>query len=196
MALDYPGNYAFAFKLRGEGPKNDFQFKLVDASGDNVWWATKPKFALPSAWTPMQFKKRHLSKAWGPSEEKTLAKSAKLEFTLASGEGGKGSICLDDLTFAELPPPDDSPLTTTRSRIDDGWMFDLGKVREIGGLIVRAAGNSGEVSLSSDGQHWREVLVTSDGSEKYVALPEEETRYIRVLHAFDAESGERLAHVA
>ena len=36
MALDYPGNYAFAFKLRGEGPKNDFQFKLVDDSGDNV----------------------------------------------------------------------------------------------------------------------------------------------------------------
>jgi hypothetical protein len=113
VALDYPGNYAFAFKLRGEGPANDFQFKLVDASGDNVWWATKPKFAFPSEWTPMRFKKRHISKAWGPSEEKELKHSAKLEFTLASGEGGKGSACFDALTFEELPPPDDSPLTGT-----------------------------------------------------------------------------------
>jgi hypothetical protein len=54
----------------------------------------------------------HLEGMGDRRNEKTLAKSAKLEFTLASGEGGKGSICLDDLTFAELPPQDDSPLTT------------------------------------------------------------------------------------
>ena len=109
LPLDYPDNYAFAFRLKGEGTKNDLQFKLVDASGDNVWWATKPKFAMPGDWTAMTFRKRHIAKAWGPSEDKTLAHSAKLEFTLASGDGGKGSACFDALTFQALPPQDDSP---------------------------------------------------------------------------------------
>ena len=87
LALDYPANYAFDLRIRGSGPRNDLQFKLVDAGGDNVWWVRKPLFALPDAWTPLQFRKRHVSKAWGPSPDTELAHSAMLEFTLASGEG-------------------------------------------------------------------------------------------------------------
>ena len=48
-----------------------------------VWWATRPKFALPGEWTSTQFRKRHIGKAWGPSAETTLGRSATLEFTLA-----------------------------------------------------------------------------------------------------------------
>ncbi len=186
VALDYPANYAFDFKVRGNGPKNDFQFKLVDASGDNVWWATKPKFEFPSEWTEMRFRKRHVSKAWGPSEEKQLKHSAKLEFTLASGEGGKGSACFDALTFQALPPPDDSPLTGTLSRKDNVFTYDLGKTREIGGAILRwKAGEAADwytASLSADGRTWRKVYeeMSSDGGEDFIALPEEEARYLRI----------------
>lgn len=192
IAIDYPGNYAFAFKLRGTGPKNDLQFKLVDASGDNVWWATKPKFALPSEWTQMRFKQRHISKAWGPSEAKELKHSAKLEFTLASGEGGKGSACFDALTFEALPPEDHSPLTGTLERpAENVAVYDLGKSREFGGLILlwSAAPNPSagwthvySVQLSDDGKQWREVFRQDGGSggEDPIALRESEARYVRV----------------
>ena len=36
LALKYPANYEFSFGLRGDGPANTLQFKLVDASGENV----------------------------------------------------------------------------------------------------------------------------------------------------------------
>ena len=189
IPMAYPDNYAFGVTLRGEGPRNDFQFKLVDASGDNVWWATRPKFALPGEWTPTQFRKRHIGKAWGPSAETTLGRSATLEFTLASGEGGKGSACFDALSFVELPPVDDSPLSGRLQRGNAGDVFDLGKPREIGGAILRWSGGAraGDyaIALSNDGKVWRNVreVQASDGGEDFIALPEEDTRYLRVTPA-------------
>jgi hypothetical protein len=66
LAIAYPQNYRFDFKLRGDSPKNDLQFKLTDASGDNVWWVNKPKYDYPHGWTGVVYKKRHIGKAWGP----------------------------------------------------------------------------------------------------------------------------------
>ena len=54
LPLDYPDNYAFSFQLRGDSPANDLQFKLVDDSGDNVWWVNRPRYAFPPQWTPVQ----------------------------------------------------------------------------------------------------------------------------------------------
>ena len=200
VPLAYPENYAFGFSMRGNGPRNDFQFKLVDAGGDNVWWATRPKFAPPGEWTPMQFRKRHIGKAWGPSGEVPLAASATLEFTLASGEGGKGAACFDALTLAGLPPVDDSPLSGTLRRTPDGAVYDLGKPREIGGAILRwsegrAAGDY-SVFLSADGKAWRLVREVrgSDGGEDYIALAEEDARYLRVTPA--SPGGPALSSVA
>ena len=187
IPLDYPANYAFGFAIRGDGPRNDFQFKLVDASGDNVWWATRPKFALPPEWTPMRFRKRHVTKAWGPSEEKELSRSATLEFTLASGEGGKGSVCFDALSFAALPRTDDSPLVGTLRATASGYAYDLGKPREIGGAILqwtpgKPAGDY-RVELSNDGRDWRRVrdVRGSNGGEDFISLPEEEARWLRIV---------------
>ena len=42
LELEYPQNYRFDFALRGDSPRNDLQFKLIDASGDNVWWVNRP----------------------------------------------------------------------------------------------------------------------------------------------------------
>ncbi len=189
MALAYPENYAFGFRMRGNGPRNDFQFKLVDASGDNVWWVRKPMQALPDAWTPMQFRKRHIDKAWGPSADKELTHSAKLEFTLASGEGGKGGVCFDALEFRVLPAADDSPLTGTLRREGKAHVFDLGKSREFGGAILqwaqgRAAGDY-VVALSDDARTWRSVREVrgSDGGTDFLALPEEQTRWLRITSA-------------
>ena len=167
LPLDYPDNYRFAFQIRGDSPANDLQFKLVDASGDNVWWVNRPKYAYPKQWTPVVYKQRHISRAWGPAPDPVLRKSAKLEFTVYNSAGGKGSVCFDQLSFQALPKDDGAPLTgqagATSSaqgsragfavdgdpasawragfgaRPQPSLSLDLGRAREFGGLVLRWA---------------------------------------------------------
>src|SRR3546814_15812080 len=71
--------------------------KFVDESGDNVWWVKRTGYEFPTQWTPVRYKKRHIVKAWGPSPDRVLRNSAKLEFTIYNRVGGKGTVCLDAL---------------------------------------------------------------------------------------------------
>jgi len=164
LPIDYPGNYAFSFQLRGDSPANDLQFKVVDDSGDNVWWVNKPRYDFPKTWTPVVYKQRHISRAWGPAPDPTLRHSRRIEFTIYNSVGGKGSVCFDQLAFRALPPQDDSPLVgearstkeertgPARFAIDDdaatAWRagvspanppqltLDLRKPREFGGIVL------------------------------------------------------------
>ncbi|MBD9467466.1 discoidin domain-containing protein [Pseudoxanthomonas sp. PXM01] len=165
LLIDYPQNYQFGFQLLGDSPRNDLQFKVIDASGDNVWWVNRPKYEYPTAWTPVRYKQRHIDKAWGPDPDRVLRKSVKLEFTVYNNVGGKGSVCFDELTFQPLPVDDGAPLIGKASasvafpagaaalavdgKPDTAWSadlhddkepqltLDLGKVREFGGLVLR-----------------------------------------------------------
>ena len=163
LSLQYPDNYRFDFQLQGHSPRNDLQFKLVDASGDNVWWVNTPRYDYPRAWSPVRYKKRHISKAWGPDPDRALRASAKLEFTIYNNAGGKGSVCFDELTFTRIPSEDRSPLmanasawvangssfaggNATDGNVATAWYadfagrttpqltLDLGKLREFGGV--------------------------------------------------------------
>ncbi|HSE50938.1 MAG TPA: hypothetical protein VLB00_02025 [Gemmatimonadales bacterium] len=40
-AFPLPPNYAWSFWIRGEARPNTLEFKLVDRSGENVWWYTE-----------------------------------------------------------------------------------------------------------------------------------------------------------
>ncbi|RZZ87502.1 coagulation factor 5/8 type domain-containing protein [Pseudoxanthomonas winnipegensis] len=217
VALDYPDNYRFDFQLRGASPANDLQFKLTDASGDNVWWVNRPAYDFPGEWTPVTYRKRQIDKAWGPDPDKTLRHSAKLEYTIYNNAGGKGSVCFDALTFTALPPQDTRPLTGSASAStanggssaalavdgnpDTAWYadfdaatppqltLDLHSVREFGGLkLVWKPGEQASdylVQLSDDGVQWRDAraVVDGDGGTDWIALPETEARYVRVLPA-------------
>lgn len=162
LPLEYPQNYRFDFQLRGDSPRNDLQFKLTDASGDNVWWVNEPRYDYPRQWTGVGYQKRHIDKAWGPDPDRVLRKSAKLEYTVYNNQGGKGSVCFDELTFTTLAPEDRSPLAATAiasvangsgvggnavdGNPETAWYadfaaatqplltLDLGKQREFGGL--------------------------------------------------------------
>ncbi|MFT3896322.1 MAG: discoidin domain-containing protein [Thermomonas sp.] len=187
LAIDYPPNYAFDFQLRGEGPPNNLEFKLVDASGDNVWWVKKPDLEMPAQWTPQSFKQRMIGFAWGPTADRTLRTSAALEFTISGGKGGgKGRACIAGLELRELPVDDGSPLAGTLAHGVDGWTVDLGRVREFGGAILRwnadARVSDYTVALSTDGSDWRTVRTVrdGDGGEDLLALPESEARYLRI----------------
>lgn len=209
IAIDYPENYRFDFALRGASPANDLQFKLVDASGDNVWWVNRPKYAFPAEWTPVRYKRRHIGKAWGPSPDATLRASAKLEFTLNNSAGGKGRVCFDDLRFYALPPDIATPRvvsaqasTKTREAANaiDGdaataWRagrtpqrltLDLGASTEFGGVRVDWAPNAHPaayaVLASEDGRTWRTLrdVVDSDGGRDWIATSESEARYVAI----------------
>ena len=66
LGIEYPANYQFGLQLRGDSPANDLQFKLIDASGDNVWWVNRPGYTFPKAWSTVQYRARQIENAWGP----------------------------------------------------------------------------------------------------------------------------------
>lgn len=215
LGIEYPANYRFGFQLRGDSPGNDLQFKLIDASGDNVWWVNRPGYSFPKAWTPVEYRRRQIDKAWGPSPEKEMARSAAVEFTIYSKVGGRGTVCFDKLTLQGLPPQDDSALvpsviadtaTALQDRMIDGksdtfWIsggvkqqtisLDLHKSREIGGAVIdwlpNLEANRYTVRTSEDGRDWRTVREVTGGAggRDWLALPDTDARYVR----FDLHDG-------
>ncbi len=207
LPIDYPDNYAFDYRLRGDSPANDLQMKFVDASGDNVWWVNRTGVDFPVQWTEVRHKKRHIDKAWGPGQDRVLRHSAKLEFTVYNRVGGKGSVCFDALRLRQLAKADDSPLTATATAATgdagaavDGdaktaWsgkdgerlLLDLGSVREFGGLTLRwregAQASRYVVQLSDDARTFRDVrtVINGNGGTDWIALPESEARHVRIL---------------
>lgn len=166
LPLVLPDNYEISFYVRADAPINNFEFKLVDASGDNVWWFNRPNFEFPREWQQIRIKKRHIAFAWGPIRDKTLKTSERIEFVISAGRGGgRGSIYFDELTIRELPPdpvafpkptltatssepgyPSNQAFDGSRSTIwrsadrssqTQALTIDLGMTREFGGLILR-----------------------------------------------------------
>ena len=166
LLLDLSGNFELSFRVRGDAPVNNLQFKLIDASGDNVWWLNQPDFAVPHDWQRIRIKKRQIEFAWGPAHDHALQRIAAIEFVVSSGrDGGRGSLYFADLTLRDLPPPDTSPLHPRLSassalkgfpasaamdgRADTAWRsdpangaqqrleVDLGRPVEFSGAILR-----------------------------------------------------------
>ena len=209
LEVAWPENYQVSFNLRGDSPANDLQFKLIDASGDNVWWVNRPGYRFPKNWTRVDYRKRHVEKAWGPGTDKTLRRSAAVEFTIYNKVGGKGTVCFDRLGLQPLPKEDSSALAASviadtapalQQRIADGkpdtvWIsggvkqqtisLDLGKVREFGGAVVQwlpgLEASHYVVQASTDGRDWHKLREVSAGAggRDWLALPETEARYLR-----------------
>jgi hypothetical protein len=179
-ALDLPGNYAFRFRLKGDAPVNHLEFKLVDASGENVWWHVRRDVAWPADWETVRIRKRQIEFAWGPSGGGEIGHVAAIEFAVTAGSGGSGTVWIDDLELVALPvvtgPPPEPVATASTSvpghpaaAVLDGdsatwWSADpgdgapglalhFGQPREYGGLTVSWA----------EGRHAADYMVeTSD----------------------------------
>jgi hypothetical protein len=163
LAVTLPSNYAFKFYLRGDALPNNLEFKLVDRTGQNVWWYNQLNFDFPTEWREITIKKPRIRFAWGPAAGAALKQVAFIEFALAAGTGGKGSVWLDDLRLVEraasvqsestpqvsastaLPGHepemilDPDPTTSWRSGTlaADQWIrLDFQKTREYGGLVI------------------------------------------------------------
>ncbi|HET9888375.1 MAG TPA: discoidin domain-containing protein, partial [bacterium] len=166
VALDLPQNYELSFAMRGKSLPNTIEFKLVDETGENVWWHVRREIAIPAEWETMRSKKRHITFAWGPKSGGEIAHVSAIEIVVTAAQGGKGSVWIDDLVLRPLPLPATGPLTavatassmrsgqrahfvldksshTAWSPRDDDvspWIeLDLRGTRELGGLVLQWA---------------------------------------------------------
>jgi len=204
LPLDLPDNFELSFRLRGGGAANALELKLVDASGDNVWWHRKPDYVPPGEWTTIRVKRRQIEFAWGPTSDKMLRRAAAVEFVVAAGMGGgKGWIEVDDLVLTPLPVPPMVPpavVASAPAAVDGDLatahrltpaaplLLNLGYRREFGGLRLshRAARtNAYMVGLSDDRRTWRETRHVATGLSRvsWIKLPESEARYVRIASA-------------
>jgi hypothetical protein len=161
--LDLPEKWRFAFEVRGPGPRNNLEFKLIDETGENVWWVNQRGYEFGAGWSRVDLKKRKFTFAWGPGGPSTpLTRVKAIEIAVAAGTGGKGALEFDSFVFEALPaagppgpvrvsasscternpPPAVLPengVINWRSAADDAEPFlelDLGGVREIGGVSL------------------------------------------------------------
>ncbi|HEX6966714.1 MAG TPA: discoidin domain-containing protein [Gemmatimonadaceae bacterium] len=182
--IDLPENYEFDFQVRGETPPQNLEFKLLDSTGDNVWWHNAPNFEFGESWTRVRYRARDISFAWGPIGGGKPKHIAAIEIVVTAGHGGRGTVWVDDLTLRTLPPPrpydlvpavsasssaaksepalafDGDTSTVWRSGAGgEQWLAaDFQRVREYGGLTIDwAAGAHAadySVDTSSDGRRW------------------------------------------
>lgn len=189
-AVDWPERFDLALRYRGRGALNDLQFKLVDASGDNVWWLNRPDHALPPATSELKIRRRHIGFAWGPAADRRLVRTERIEFVIAAGrDGGKGSLCLSRLELRErAPDPQPWPAAQER-RTAAALALDFGLAREFNGLALRWPATGGTALdydvLARDRPRdaWRVLrrVRGSDGGLDALFLPESEARQLRVV---------------
>ena len=104
LDVELPANYRITFMVRGEcGPQN-LELKLVDASGENVWWKNRRDFAFPKVGEKVTTRKRQIEFAWGPAGGGEIRRVAAIEFAVTAGSGGRGTVWLDELAIEALPP--------------------------------------------------------------------------------------------
>src|SRR5687768_18221203 len=202
--LELPENYEITFRIRGAVPRNNLEFKLSDSTGENVWWLNRRDFAFPRSWTTYRIKRRQISFAWGPLGGGELRRARGIEIAVTAGNGGKGSVWIDDLRLTPLPPvptTPPAPVAIDAPAAADGdsatvWRsppvatpsltLDLGYRRELGGIVIDwdsldfASGY--DVQGSTDQRTWRTLrrVVRANGGRDWLYMPESEAQWIRV----------------
>lgn len=194
LPADLPPNYELSFWIRGNAPKENVEVKLIDSTGDNVWWVNRRDYTFPERWTRYTLKKRQVSFAWGPKGGGDLTHMAAFEISVTAGSGGKGSVWIDELTLTprEVPlahPPapratasasvaGSSPALAVDGNARTAWVssataapwiaLDLGTTREYGGLTVdwdpAHRPRDYDVETSDDGRAWTTAYALRNGA--------------------------------
>ncbi|HEY8133692.1 MAG TPA: coagulation factor 5/8 type domain-containing protein [Thermoanaerobaculia bacterium] len=178
VSIDLPADYEFSFWIRGNAQPNNLEFKLIDSSGDNVWWVNQRNYVFPREWTRVVLKKRHFQFAWGPIGGGEPHHIAAIEIVVTAGTGGKGMVLIDDLGLSERHVVAvEQPLAFTTPTID------FPEKREFGGLIVESDAHDYEVQTSDDGKTWQTIYTVqgAKSTRQFLATPETEAAHIRVV---------------
>jgi hypothetical protein len=78
LDLELPANYEIAFRIRGNAPVENLELKLIDPSGDNVWWDNRRDFRFPGEWATVRTRKRRAT-----STSRTAASSWRCPATVS-----------------------------------------------------------------------------------------------------------------
>lgn len=206
--LEMPVSYSFGFRIRGSGPGNIFEFKLVDGSTRNVWRYRVEEFVLPQGWQPVRIRDSQVEFAWGPLGGGPARDVAAIEIVIAAGPGGKGSVWLEELSFRDdtyrltprvqassaLPGHDpkrlmdlSEPSTWRSVPSEPQWLLiDFGQEREHGGVVIHwekgLAPRRFELQVSLDGLEWRKAYSTRQGGgeRSYLFMPGAYSRHVRI----------------
>lgn len=100
-----PPYWAITLQVRGDARPNTLELKLIDSTGQNVWWMRRPGLAVTREWTRLRFRSTDLSFAWGPLGGGAPRNIAALEIAFTAGQGGRGWLALDELTLTPLDAP-------------------------------------------------------------------------------------------
>lgn len=170
LPIDYPDGFALSFDVRGTMPPNTLQLKLIDDSGDNVWWFQQTHFAPDSTWRTVEATSRQVEFAWGPVKDRTLRHTHDVEFVVyAEAQPGKtanrGEVCFDNL---RLTPR--QPAAVAASPPTPNAVFEARAKQVRRGLYPR--GFSGEQSywtiVGVDGGSRDSALISEDGAVEIV----------------------------
>ncbi|MGZ7081302.1 MAG: discoidin domain-containing protein, partial [Thermoanaerobaculia bacterium] len=220
--LSLPANWELAFSMKAVAPVNNLEFKLVDPTGDNVWWVNRRMFEYPREWQSIRIRKRQVEFAWGPLGGGEPHRIAAIEIVITAGTGGKGTVWIDNLTYTERPPVPANPpaphVTATAhgsERVLDAkretiWRatqgaqsltFDFTAPRELGGLIVdwsKPAATDYDVEISDDASAWTTAyrVRSGNGGRDFLSLPDTETRYLRLRLLRSAGAGYAIREVS
>lgn len=207
--LSLPESYRFSLGIRGQGPSNSLEFKLVDATNQNVWRWREESFRLPETWQRLQIKSTQLPFAWGPLGGGPARTVAAIELVIAAGPGGSGTLWVDDLRLEDtsyyLTPKFEassalqgypaahvwvpSPDTCWRSAETDApqhLLIDFRREREFGGLIIhwdpKRRPRALDLRLSGDGDRWEHGFCAHQGVAEvtHAYLPGACSRFIRL----------------
>jgi len=201
-----PEEYAVSFRLRGRGPVNHLELKLVDATGLNVWRHVQKDLHLPARWTRMTVQSRDIEFAWGPSGPGRLSQLGSVELAVVAGDGGKGTVWIADFKIQDCGPTE-APKASASSAMPDfaasgalagsGWkprpddrqpwiVIDSIAPRTMGGLIIDWLGHAPaggfRVRGSNGGRRWKTLHDTAGagGKRSYVYLPDLRIRFLRL----------------
>jgi hypothetical protein len=210
VPIDLPANWEFSWRMRADAPVNDLEFKLIDPSGENVWWMNRRRFEYPREWQRIRTQKRQVEFAWGPKGGGEMDSVAQLEIVVTAGTGGKGTVWIDDLVFREREPGTPYTLTprvhssasfrerppalavdgdsaTAWSGGESAWLsIDFLRDREMGGLVLAwdrlDYATAYTLETSDDGARWETAyeVAGGNGGRDPLYLPETETRHLRL----------------
>ena len=209
-----PESYILSFAIRGAAPANRFELKLADPSGRNVWWRHWAAYEFPADWHTIDVRSSEIEFAWGPTGGGALSQLGAVEFVIAAGPGGAGTVSIADLrledrTYRLIPiisassaqrgheperALDNNPDTSWHSEAaaTPQWLeIDFRKEREYGGLVLSwppaAQPRAFRVETSNDGEAWTTIHTAeaADVERSYVYLPGTAARFLRL--ALDAQ---------
>lgn len=207
--LQLPENFQFRFYLKGECLPNNLEFKLIDSTGENVWWLNQRNFNFPHNWGQIKIKKRNISFAWGPRGGGEIDRVGYIEIIISSSSGGNGSVWIDEISMDELEPDsvrrnisnfdfratsgetiflfDKNPETSWMTSESSSFiLLDFKTEKEVGGFVIdfdrRNYARRYEILTSNDGEKWTEVYKVENGhgGRNYIYLKDCEARFFKI----------------